>query len=142
MTAFFLKLVALVFLAGCQTQKDHHGFIIEDKNFQKLKLGQTQSSVLTVLGPPTFDLEPIWYYVSCERQQRALSHPWIVPEKTKSYGLVWDNKGMLKQVIRGDKGCAMNYDPQTTSVTEIKKSQWFKDMFQNTSSIPGVNLTL
>lgn len=134
--------MGIVFLAGCQTQKEHPGFLINTETFKKVSAGQTRDNVERILGTPTCHLFNCSYYVSTTKCQRALSRPWLYSNSIHSYTLHWDEKGILRKIVPNFKGREFSFDRETTPLVCKYNVSLIASIFRNTASMPALNVTM
>ena len=84
MVKVFQTLILAVFLVGCTATVDYRGKCPEPEQLAKLKIGQSEEEVITLIGSPTNTSlygERKWYYIFKKTAKTSFFDPTTLEEK-------------------------------------------------------------
>lgn len=100
-------IIVAFFLFSClQTKRE--GLIFEEEKLAQVKVGMTKQQIITLLGTPSFVLEPTshaseqWVYLSIEKQWRAFFTPNIKSQKILEFEFSGNVASKLKIFTEAD----------------------------------------
>lgn len=136
-----LVLVLCVVIAGCEVTREHHGHVFTPGCVEKIKVGQCQEDVVTLLGEPTCVLsyDPLtWYYINHSRETQAFLKPKV--SQVLCYSLTFTPQGFLNSIEKSDKVQSLAISSQAIPLPSSHSEDFFKQMFRNVGRFQSIKV--
>ena len=127
-------------LGGCVTTQ-HHGHVFVAGKMEKVSKGTTKEDVIGILGTPTcvlpYDLH-CWYYLSEEKETRALSRPRV--RSILCYALDFASTGRLQHIHKSTEIISLCPSSHKIPLPAFRNRGVLKQIFRNVGRFPTVAL--
>ena len=129
--------------AGCNTIKDHRGYIMDETLISAVQPGlDNQQSVRGTLGQPTMTSQfgdPVWYYISSRTEQSPFQQPDI--DQHTVFAVYFDAAGNVVSTDRSGMEQVARLSPESDKTPTLGRERSFlEDLFGNIGQVgaPGV----
>jgi outer membrane protein assembly factor BamE (lipoprotein component of BamABCDE complex) len=125
-------------LAGCNSIKDHRGYIVDQPLIDSVQAGiDNRQSVERTLGRPTFESafgQKDWFYISSNTRQAAFTRPKINEQMVLK--ITFDARGNVVGVERSGMEKVVRLDPDGDKTPTLGRERTFlEDLFGNIGTV-------